>query len=386
MGLNKLLGRVPKWSSLGLVLGGLLAGPAHALDLRVAISQGADHVEVGSSTPAAVLDQNGHLLGELPPLEPLIAAPAGVALSLGNWRAQRIWIEPQAGGDVWIGHHWYHGKTLLVLQAGGVTAVNYVDLEVYLASVLGGEMSGTWPLEALEAQAVASRTYALYQRQKHLSPLFDLGDSTEWQVYRGVASESPATLAAVAATRGEVLTYDGQLILAVFEAASGGHTENSENVWLRALPYLRGVPDFDQGSPDYRWHTTVSEAQLEEAVPGIGPVLSLTPAQTTPTGRAVTLRVQGVQGVKLVDAATLRQALNLRSTWFQATPAYAPEASLTPIAQPIPATFDISGRGYGHGLGMSQWGAYDLARAGYGYQQILAYYYQHTTLAQLAQP
>lgn len=182
---------------------------------------------------------------------------------------------------MWIGNGWYRGRVLLVPRNGGLTAINYVDLEEYLYSVLGAEMDGGWPREALKAQAVAARTYALYRRQRS-NGVFDVGDDQNSQVYKGLITESTGTLAAVNATRGQVLTYNGQAILAAFHSASGGHTENVEDVWNEPLPYLRGVPDFDQGTPVFEWTKTFSQTDLSKRISGVGNITTMTPQRTSP--------------------------------------------------------------------------------------------------------
>ncbi|WP_239651603.1 SpoIID/LytB domain-containing protein [Neosynechococcus sphagnicola] len=248
--------------------------------------------------------------------------------------------------------------------------------------MIGAEMGINWPQEALKAQAVASRSYALQKRQTEGNALFDLGDTVAWQVYKGVATESPSTQAAVNATQGQVLSYGGRIIQAVFHSSSGGHTENVEDVWSRPLPYLRGVPDYDQGSPVFQWMQTFSRDQISQRISGVGRVISVTPARVSPTGRLISVRVMGDRGTRVIDADAVRSALGLKSTWFKVTPLFDPVASAGSL-QSVPKGFQINGRGFGHGLGMSQWGAYNLSKQGYTYQQILAHYYQNTQLAQI---
>ncbi len=221
-----------------------LVAPAQAqLLLRVAIEDGANQLKVGSTTQAVVRDGNGKVLGELAAMGGGIAQAQSGNVALGKWQGSQLWIDPSNGGNVWIGNGWYRGRVLLVPRNGGLTAINYVDLEEYLYSVLGAEMDGGWPQEALKAQAVAARTYALYKRQRS-NGVFDVGDDQNWQVYKGLITESTGTLAAVNATRGQVLTYNGQAILAAFHSASGGHTENVEDVWNETLTLFTGSPRF----------------------------------------------------------------------------------------------------------------------------------------------
>lgn len=379
--LFKLQSRLRRSGWLSLLVWVAMVAPAAALELRVAIAENTQQLLVGSSTSAAIRDGAGKELGEVAPLQGYSAGCNAQGVKVSRWHSANLWVQPQGEGSVYIGDRWYRGRVKLTKTNSGLTAVNYVDLEDYLASVVGKEMYATWPPEALKAQAVAARTYALYKRQKPISTLFDMGDTTTWQVYDGVAGESASTRAAVKSTAGQVITYQGKPIEAVFHASSGGHTENSEDVWSSPVPYLRGVQDFDQTAPVYQWTTRLSAAQLKAKIPGIGNIRAMKPLKTTPHGRISAMQVVGDSGSRTLSGNQLRKALKLKSSLFAIAPLFEPIASANkPAAQP--AGFQINGRGYGHGLGMSQWGAYALAQKGYPYQQILLHYYQGTTLAQ----
>jgi stage II sporulation protein D len=349
----------------------ILVAPAQAaMELRVAIEDGVSRVKVGSSTNAIVRDSTGNDVGELSAMNAFNAQSSGSSVTLGKWHSGSLWIEPKDNGFVWISSHWYRGRTRLVATGKGIIAVNHVDLDQYLYSVLGAEMSASWPLEALKAQAVAARTYALYKKVTGGTDTYDVGDTTKWQVYKGVESEAQSTQEASNATAGEVMTYSGKVILAVFHSASGGHTENVEDIWTgEALPYLRGVPDYDMGTPDYQWTKTFSAGEIGRRIGGVGAVSSMTPERTTPNGRIITMLVRGSSGSKRVSGADLRKVLELRSTLFTVSKSG--------------GSFQLDGRGFGHGLGMSQWGAHNLAQQGTNYQQILSHYYQNTTLSRM---
>lgn len=362
---------------LSLFIWFLFIAPAQAaLLLRVAIAEGTSQIRVGSSTNARVLDGAGRAIGSLSGNSGFVAKPQSGKVAIGNWLAGQIWIEPENNGLVWIGDRWYRGKTRIFPHKGGITVVNYVDLEQYLYSVLGSEMGGDWPLEALKAQAVAARSYALHQRETQGNVLYDLGNTQKWQVYKGVASESPGTYAAVNSTAGQVLTYDGQIILAVFHSSSGGHTENVEDVWSNPLPYLRGVPDFDQGTPNYEWTKTFSQSELSGKIGGVGNIMEIHPQKKSSHGSLISLKIIGDAGSKVMDVDQLTATLGLKSARFNIV-------SQKTQSQRLPVAFQIKGKGFGHGVGLSQWGAYNLARQGYNYQQILTHYYQGTNLARI---
>ena len=354
---------------LSFLLWVVLVGPAQAAtELRVAIKEGVSRVQVGSSTKAIVRNSAGQEVGKIEAMN-AFNAQGGSGVALGRWRSSQLWIEPTGDGFVWIGDRWYRGRTQLVPTGRGLTAVNHVNLEQYLYSVLGSEMSANWPQEALKAQAVAARSYALYKRSTSGNGVYDVGDTTTWQVYKGLETEAPGTQTAVNATAGQVMTYGGKIILAVFHSSSGGHTENVEDVWKEPLPYLRGVADYDMGAPVFEWTKSFSRGQLSRLISGVGNVISMTPERTTPQGRIITMRVEGTGGTRRISGNDLRSALGLRSTLF--------------VVNPTGNGFQINGRGFGHGLGMSQWGAHNLAQQGVNYQQILDHYYQSASLARI---
>lgn len=344
-----------------------LVAPVKAVQLRVAIEQGVSQVKVGSSTPAVVRDYStGRTLGKVAAMNAFYAQPSASGVTVERMQSGTMSIEPTGDGYVYIGDRWYRGKTLLVNTDKGLTAVNYVDLEQYLYSVLGAEMNGNWPSEALKAQAVAARTYAIYKRKNESNDIYDVVNTQASQVYKGIVSESPGTHAAVNATTGQVLTYNNQIILSVFHACSGGHTANVEDVWSESLPYLRGVQDFDQNVRACQWVKTFSPKEINKRISGVGNLVSLTPT-LTPYGSIKVIKFVGDKGTRELKGEAVRNVLGLRSTRFIIT------------EDPLGLRFD--GRGWGHGLGMSQWGAYNLAKQGIKYQQILGHYYRDTQLA-----
>lgn len=340
-----------------------------ATELRVAIKKGVKQFQVGSSTNALIKDNQGKILGEIAGMNGFTATSRGSLISVDKWNAGTIWIEPKDNGYVWLGDRWYRGRIRLIGSNGSFTVVNHINLEEYLYSVVGAEAIPSWPLEALKSQAVAARTYALYERSKASGKAYDVDATTMDQVYKGLNSEYVSTHEAVDQTSGQAMTYNGKAILAVFHSSSGGHTENVEDVWMQPLPYLRGVVDYDQSAPVYQWNKSFSPTQLGSLIGGVGAVRAMNPQKTTPQGRIVSMKVVGDRGSKVVTGDQLRKALDLRSTLFSATP--------------NGTTFQIYGKGYGHGIGMSQWGAYGLAEQGTDYRQILGHFYQNATISQV---
>lgn len=360
----------PRYWLFSWFIWGLMIIPAQAVELKVAIQKNVSTLKVGSSTTAIVKDGAGKQVGQLSPMSSLAAKPEGNGITINNRvDAAELIIEPKDDGYVWIGDRWYRGKTRLIRQDSGLTAINYVDLEQYLYSVVGAEAVSTWPIEALKAQAVAARSYALYKRNTSSSSIYDVDTTVGTQVYKGLDTEYTTTHKAVNGTLGQIMTYDNKVILAAFHSSSGGHTENVEDVWTSSLPYLRAVVDYDQKSPVFEWQKIFPVSQIQTLVAGIGTIKGLQPAEMTPYGRVVTMKVTGDRGTVMVSGKDIRSTLDLRSTLFRiSTDGH---------------NLKVQGRGFGHGLGLSQWGAYFLAKQGVSYNQILAHYYQNTRLTQL---
>ena len=360
---------------IGILLWFILLAPAQAsVILRVAIAREVKQVKVGASTTAIVKDSRGKTLGELPGMKPFPAQAVAGGVALDRWQSGLFWIEPTNKGYVYIGDRWFRGRTLVVPTGNGLTAVNWVDLEEYLYSVIGGEMNSSWPEEALKAQAIAARTYALYERERQRrNPVYDLGDSPDrWQIYKGVSSESPKTYNAADQTAGQILTYNNQIILSVFHACSGGHTENVEDVWSTRVPYLRAVPDFDQKIKDQKikecnWTKTFTPREISARISGIGNVKEMIIENVSPFRSVKTLKIIGNKGTKILQGEEVRTALKINSTRFI-------------VNKDANGSFILQGLGFGHGLGMSQWGAYELAKRGANHLQILGYYYQGVAL------
>ena len=305
---------------------------------------------------------------------------------------QELRLEPVASRDLLVlNQRRYRGSLLLRPQGEGLQAINRLPLEPYLMGVVGSEMPDSWPQAALRAQAIASRTYVLQQLRPQAP--FDVKATVASQVYKGVEAESTAVRQAVTSTDGKVLLHGQQLINAVFHSSSGGATENSGDLWSRQLPYLVSVPDFDSASPVSRWEKALEPEDLRQTFKEIGGAVAIEPLQTSPTGRLRRARVIGPSGELVLTGSELRQRLGLRSTLVQFS--FEPADRITPPTQgqspAAPAVASIPesspglrlmarGRGYGHGVGMSQWGAYALALRGKSYEDILRHYYQGAVL------
>src|SRR5436190_1573779 len=224
----------------------------------------------------------------------------------------------------------YRGQISVSVVNGKLRAINVVALETYLDAVVPSEMPHRWLPEALKAQAVAARSYALSHLQ---TGAFDLFSDVRSQVYGGVRAEQPETNAAVQATAGQVLTYAGKVAQTFFYSTSGGRTLSAEDAWGTPIPYLVSVPDpYDSISPYHDWGPiAVPAAKLAKALKSRGRLLDV---QTTPnaSGRAASVTAVGANGEATVDAGKVRTALGLRSTWFTVSVvALAPRAAQGPV-------------------------------------------------------
>jgi len=272
----------------------------------------------------------------------------------------------------------YRGAVEVVIDSGGLRLVNVVSVEDYLLGVLPAEMSENCPEEALKAQAIAARTYAVRNKGRHSQRGCDLCDTTHCQVYEGVLGERARCTRAVVDTKGLVLTYDGELAHVMYSADCGGITENYADLRPdRSLPYLRGVSDPEE-IIHRSWEKTYTIEQLADELRGGGipdaeGLKGIRVAQRSSSGRALSMEITGSNGVKTVDGARLRSILGpavIKSTLFE-------------IKTDTDGVITFTGKGLGHGVGMCQVGAIALAKPphNYGFDRILAHYFPGTQLS-----
>lgn len=254
-----------------------------------------------------------------------------------------------------------------------------LTLEEYVEGVVAAEMPASFHIEALKAQAVAARTYA-YRRiirgdtipehpEANLSTDYSSGQAwiswtdflQRYGLFEGRRLQRKIQNA-VRKTAGLIATYDAEPILAVYHSTSGGRTENSEHYWNEALPYLRSVADpFGTNSPHHYSTASFSPAELARLLE-VTDARDIRIVERYPSGRVKTVEAGG----QWFSGRTVRQKLGLKSTWFS--------------VESIGGQVVFSVWGYGHGVGMSQYGAHGMAEQGYGYEEILKYYYQDIEL------
>ncbi|MCL6479401.1 MAG: SpoIID/LytB domain-containing protein [Peptococcaceae bacterium] len=292
----------------------------------------------------------------------------------------------------------YRGNMEFRIRAGGVTVINELPLEEYLYGVVPREMPASWPEEALKAQAVAARSYALANLGTYRDLGFDLLAVQLNQVYGGYSAEHANTNRAVDETRGEVLSCRGKTISAFFHSSSGGYVESSSDVWREDLDYLKAKPDpYDKNDKYYDWMEVYTGDQLvnrlferkslynksEEPERFFTSIDDIEILEKTSSGaRVKRIRITGTGNdgkpmqAEISNADGVRVALGLKSALFEMKKEKDNQGKLVKVT--------FKGSGYGHGLGLSQYGALGMTNKGYNYQDILKYYYNNTEVRSLS--
>ncbi len=278
---------------------------------------------------------------------------------------------------IWVGDKRYLGIIRIILIDNKINVVNEIGIEKYLSSVVGAEMPHKWPIEALKAQAISSRTYAL---KKKGNLIFDIDSTQKDQVYNGLESRTLKTQRAVSATRSLVLVKNNKLINALFHSSSGGQTENSEDVWSNKYSYLRSVKDYDQNNPKLNWYKSFSKSELKNVFPHIGGIEEIRTLKRTSTNRIKLLEITGANGSKQFSGKEFRDRLKLKSTLFKYVFINSVSNEKINLNNKLNGSsksyFRVLGKGAGHGVGMSQWGAKYLASKGHKADRILKHFYK----------
>lgn len=371
--------------------------PLAGLDVRIGLAVDVDSVVVDGTGPFELVEVDGTVLQQSAPGEPLVVrSRAGRLYASADGRRHgplselaRVRLVPGNAGRLLLDSVPYRGSFFLLhTPAGRLTLINALDLEEYLLGVVPREMPSI-ELEAVKAQAVAARTYAVGHMGRRGSLGFDFHATVADQVYGGAAAEDPMASRAIRETTGEILTYDGRPILAFYHSTCGGSTAAVHEVWDRApLPYLRSVSDDDgrgghycDRSNRFRWTQEWTEEQLHETLGrtlveggmSIDAVQDVRVLDRTPSGRIGRMRIVADGRTFEVGGDSVRRVLR------------------TPDRQLLnSALFDVdrrtrggeivhltaNGGGWGHGIGMCQMGAIGRAAAGQNYRTILTTYYR----------
>jgi len=357
-------------------------------------------------------------------------------------------LKPISTNVVTINSTSYNGSVLFKrLSNSDMTVINIVNMYDYLASVIGQEMSPSWPAEALKAQTVAAKCYALVSLTRYKDYGFTMDAPTNCQVYMGTSKVTDSTRAAVNATKGVMALYNGQVAQTFFYSCDGGLTESSEYVWGNAFPYLTGVKDTYEkadGGQYARWTVTLTKGDIATKLKNkgvdLGDITSIQITARTPVGRVKELTITGTNGSKAFTKTTCYSILGLKSSNYsivgggatttnsatgetsyvavkgEGSTEMIPQSGLTAVTKngteqvsgslsvatkngivtltPTESastttgdtavsgdSFTFSGGSWGHGVGMSQWGAKAMADAGFTYKDILAFYFKGITFS-----
>jgi stage II sporulation protein D len=334
--------------------------------IRVAVYKGIETIRIdGAGLEATDLSGNSLAISF-----PVIVKKDGSGISAGGKHLRSLKVT--SPGFVQINGKGYRGLLEVYPSDKGLLVVDEMLLEEYLVGLINCEISSQWPMEAVKAQAVVARTFALFQKQARINLLYHLESTVYDQVYGGSDIEDSRAARAVEETRGEVVSYNGKIIQAFFHSSCGGHTEASENVWSVKLPYLRGVKcAYCMKSPSVLWEQAVSPKKigvlLRAAGYDVADVLRIEATSRNHSGRIENLEIVSDNGIVTVPAVAFRKIIGygvIRSTNFE--------------VKLVDNEFVFVGAGNGHGVGLCQWGAKQRAEEGFSYREILSYYYPGT--------
>ena len=297
---------------------GTTLGAAPSNSVRVLLRPNAGSVGITDATAAcgATLNEGAIYTASRSGNSVVLRAPNGTSVGACGSALSAT------GGDAVkvIGKGVYHGAIdIRVASGAGVNAINTVDLESYVRGVVSRESPSSWPLEALKAQAVAARSFALTGKVGGNG--FDLYDDTRSQVYGGIGAETASTDKATAQTAGQVVMYGGKVATCYFSSTSGGYTENLENSFVgsKPVPYLKGVPDpYDDVSPYHRWTVKLTAARMQSALSRYlkgGKLKGIKVNRRGVSPRIVYATIISTAGKTRVTGMTLKGALGLRDSW-----------------------------------------------------------------------
>lgn len=283
-------------------------------------------------------------------------------------------VRLSAAGVLRINGKSYRGLLELSVQNGRLLVVNELPLEQYLVGVINSEISSTWPMESIKTQAVIARTYAVAKKKERIKSFYHLESTVMDQAYDGSDLEDSRAARGVHETEDEVLTYNGSVIQAFYHANSGGRTEASQNVWGVSLPYLQGVEcQYGLTSTTSSWEQSLPLSRLESVLKLKG-ITVIKEGPRNNRGRLKTVHLITEQGNVTIPATKFRMTVGstvIKSTNFS--------------VRVEGGTAYFIGSGYGHGVGLCQYGAKQRALDGFSYVEILSYYYPGTRLSKLSE-
>ncbi len=369
-----------------LIVGGICraAGPrgGEGPVIRVAVLKDVRGFRVWVSGGYRLLDGRGRLLASGRRLrgESVAVSASGFVVGAERFPGRTLRIEAPKGVRIAVKRgrrRRYRGRLDLVRgEDGTMIVVNRLPLEDYIRGVLYHEVSHRWPMQAIMAQAVAARSYALYRMETNASRPYDVTNDVFSQVYGGRTSEHYRTNLAVERTRGEILIYRGKVLPAYYSAACGGMRADARELWGHEdLPPLHGGPcRFCRRSPHFHWKKNLRLKDVQEKLNAsgrhLGLIREIAVVERTASGRAARLKILTRDGKEVfVSGKDFRRIIGpnvIKSNLYR--------------IEMKGYYMDVIGRGWGHGVGLCQWGAREMAARRYDYREILAYYYPGAVL------
>jgi len=348
--------------------------------VRVAILQDARSLAIRVAGFYEILDKDAkNVLSKGRDLKTTVIIYKGLILiGADKFESERVFIRAKDKNEIIINGRKFRGDICFLRKGDAdLLVVNYIDLEDYIQGILYHEASHYWPMEALKAQAIVCRTYALNQASVNKLNDFDLTSDIYSQVYGGKTSERFRTNRAVRQTKGEALTYSGNIFPSYYHATCGGHTEDASLLWDIDIAPLKGVVcPFCKDSPHFSWHAVLGKDDIKNALIkgkyNLKEIKNIAVLDRDNSARIINLIVTTDKEDLKVPAKDFRNLIGpnlIRSTNF------------TVNILDDDAVFE--GFGWGHGVGMCQWGAYFMAKQGYKYQDILKYYYPDADISSL---
>jgi len=356
-----------------LVIPSLDSYSKNELNIRVRVSSGKKKVLLRVKGPYRIeAIKKDLLLNKGSRLRREYICPTNTGLKIGDkdFKIYGIRIIPKKDASIFVDKLRFRGTVDIIrTKDTKLLIVNHLDIEKYLYGVLYNEVPYYWPMDMLKAQAIAARTFAIHRISIMKNKDYDVTNDIYSQVYKGKTGEKRRTKKAVNSTKGKILTYNGKILLAYYHAICGGHTEDSEVVFGvklsplggRKCPYCKGAPGMD-------WKKRFSYKNIEEKLTKYGikvnEIKRIVEGKRDKSRRLIGVKISDKNGTKEIKAFKFRLAMGpnvIRSTNF--------------TIKVTKRGVLFRGKGWGHGVGMCQWGGFGMAKRRFNYKKILEFYY-----------
>jgi len=342
--------------------------------VRIAVLKGVEKCTLEVRGPSDVVElKTEKIIGQPSQLadEGIVAVPEGIQMGAQKYLVKEIQIRPREDGSIYVNSRCFRGKMNIINPDGkSLLIVNVLEIEQYIRGVLYHEVSDRWPNEAIKAQAVAARTYAFYSLGNSRNKYYDVTSDIYSQVYGGQTSERYRTNLAVERTLGLVLAYEGKILPAYYHATCGGHTENVSEVWKATLAPLSGVAcPFCKGAPHAFWKKNSQLKTIQDALNAKGYALGLI-KEIRVEERNDTGRIRKLKIITRDDKEVILSGKEFRDI-VGPNVIKSNNYAITMKGYYV----DFFGKGWGHGVGMCQWGTHFMAKEGHDFRSILQFYY-----------